>query len=180
MKILETERLTLRRITPADFDDLYKMNRDPQIMRYVGDGSTRTHEQMEEEVVRLMGHYTKKPGLGIWAVELKVTGKFVGASGLVHYDNTPEIEIGYRMQKEHWKNGYATEASKGLLKYGFESLKLQKIVSSAHVDNTASRRVMEKIGMSYIDNRFHYDALQAYYEISGEEYQELYAGSGNR
>ena len=79
--------------------------------------------------------------------------------------NTPEIEIGYRLLKEHWNKGYATEASFGLLNYGFSNLGLRRIVSSAHVDNIASRRVMEKVGMSYIDNRVHYGCLQAYYEI---------------
>ncbi len=113
----------------------------------------------------LMSHYTRKPGLGIWATILKNHNTFVGASGLVYYDNTPEIEIGYRILKQHWNSGYATEAAFGLINYGFSSLGLKKLVSSAHVDNIASRRVMEKIGMKYIDNRFQYGCLQAYYEI---------------
>ena len=94
--------------------------------------------------------------------ELKI---FVGASGLVFYDNTSNIEVGYRMLKEHWNRGYATEAAHELLLYGFSELKLKKIVSSAHVDNLASRRVMEKIGMKYVDDRVNYGCLQAYYEI---------------
>ena len=169
-KILETERLLLREITPADFDGLYKMNSDPLIMKYVGDGTTRSHEQMLQELEILISHYTRKPGLGIWATELKGSGHFIGASGLVYYDNTHEIEVGYRLQKEFWNWGYATEASFGLLQYGFKTLALEKIVSSAHVDNMASRRVMEKIGMSYIDVRLHYGCLQAYYEITADEY----------
>ena len=180
MKILETDRLVLRQIIPEDFEDLFKMNRDPQIMKYVGDGSTRTHEEMKNELDMLISHYIRKPGLGIWATELKANNCFIGASGLVYYDNTSEIEVGYRMQKEFWKNGYATEASKGLLEYGFTKLNLKKIVSSAHVDNVASRRVMEKIGMTYIDDRFHYGCLQAYYEISANEYQELNKADNKR
>jgi ribosomal-protein-alanine N-acetyltransferase len=164
-KILETTRLILREIQKEDFDDLFRMNSDPQVMKYVGDGSTRDHDQMLRELDMLMSHYVRKPGLGIWATILKENNTFVGASGLVYYDNTPEIEIGYRMLKEHWNKGYATEAAFGLLNYGFTSLRLKKIVSSAHVDNTPSRKVMEKIGMKYIDNRFHYGCLQAYYEI---------------
>ena len=166
-KILETDRLLLREIQREDFDELYRMNSDPDVMKYVGDGTTRNHDQMEKELDILMSHYIRKPGLGIWATILKISNTFVGASGLVYYDNTPEIEIGYRMLKEHWNKGYATEASFGLLNYGFAVLKLAKIVSSAHVDNMASQRVMQKIGMKYIDNRFHYGCLQAYYEIRG-------------
>ncbi|MEM8523013.1 MAG: GNAT family N-acetyltransferase [Bacteroidota bacterium] len=163
----------MRQITPQDFDELFKMNSDPEIMKYVGDGSTRTRDQMTKELEMLILHYTRKPGLGIWATELKINNCFVGASGLVYYDNTPEIEVGYRMQKEFWNNGYATEASMGLLRYGFKQLNLHKIVSSAHVGNKASRRVMEKIGMRYIDDRFHYECLQAYYEIRANAYQEI-------
>lgn len=170
-KILETDRLILREIQTDDFDDLYRMNSDPDVMKYVGDGTTRDHGQMEKEIKMLMSHYTRKPGLGIWATLLKDGNTFVGASGLVYYDNTPEIEVGYRMLKEHWNKGYATEASLGLLNYGFTSLKLKKIVSSAHVDNMASRRVMEKIGMKYIDNRFQYGCVQAYYEIQAVNYR---------
>ncbi|MEM6644423.1 MAG: GNAT family N-acetyltransferase [Bacteroidota bacterium] len=179
MKILETDRLILRQITPLDFKELFKMNSDAQIMKYVGDGSIRTHQQMTKELEMLISHYTKKPGLGIWATELKVKNCFVGASGLVYYDNTPEIEVGYRMKREFWNNGYATEASKGLLRYGFEKLNLKKIVSSAHVENVASRRVLEKIGMSYVDDRVHYKCLQAYYEIRVNKYQELYKANNN-
>jgi ribosomal-protein-alanine N-acetyltransferase len=69
------------------------------------------------------------------------------------------------MLQEYWNRGYATEASLGLLNYGFKTLGLKKIVSTAHVENLASRRVMEKIGMDFIDNRVHYGCLQAYYEI---------------
>ena len=173
MIILETKRLILREIHKHDFDELYRMNSDPVIMKYVGDGSTRTREQMGKELEMLISHYTRKPGLGIWATILKDTNSFVGASGLVYYDNTPEIEIGYRMLREHWNKGYATEASFGLLKYGFTTLGLKKLVSSAHVENFASRRVMEKIGMTYIDNRIHYGCLQAYYEIDAANNREL-------
>ena len=163
MKVLETRRLLLRQITSDNFEDLYRMNSDPVVMKYVGDGSTRNRDQMLRELEMLISHYTRKPGLGIWATILKDTDSFVGASGLVYYDNTPEIEIGYRLLKEHWNKGYATEASFGLLEYGFKTLGLDKLVSSAHVDNFASRRVMEKIGV-------HYGCLQAFYEIKRDRY----------
>lgn len=170
MKILETKRLVLREINSGDLEELYRMNSDPIVMKYVGDGSTRNRDQMVKELETLISYSTRNPGLGIWAAILKETDSFVGASGLVYYDKTPEIEIGYRMLKEHWNNGYATEISFGILQYGFKTLELNKIVSSAHVDNFASRRVMEKIGMTYIDNRIHYSCLQAYYEIKRDSY----------
>ena len=172
--ILDTERLLLREFVQEDFQELFRMNRDKEIMQYVGDGSTRSYEEQIEELDRLILNYAKRPGLGIWATLLKDSHTFIGGSGLVYYDNTPEIEIGYRILKEHWNQGYATEASIALLQYGFEQLDLKKIVSSAHVDNIASRRVMEKIGLKFKDFRFHYSCRQAYYEMLLEDYINLY------
>ena len=173
MTFLETERLVLREITSNDYEDLCRMNGDHEVMKYVGDGSVRTREMMVHEMEMLMSHYLRHPGLGIWAVERKEPREFLGAAGLVYYDNTPEIEVGYRFLKENWNNGYATEAAAALVRYGFETLGLEKIVSSAHVDNRASIRVMEKIGMKYVGNRFHYNATQAYYEITRENFESL-------
>lgn len=169
--LLKTKRLTLRRITPDDFDNLFRMNSDPEVMKYVGTGSVRTREEMLQEMEMLLSHYIRKPGLGVWVVEMKRSRRFLGASGLVYYDDTPEVEVGYRFLKENWNKGYATEAAFALLQYGFETLKLKKIVSSAHIHNRASTRVMEKIGMRFVDNRFHYGCMQAYYEISREDFE---------
>lgn len=166
----ETPRLRFRPVSRSDFDNLLRMNSDPDVMKYVGDGSVRNHDQMLLELDMLISHYIRKPNLGIWVVELKDPGVFIGAAGLVYYDGTVEIEVGYRLLKKYWNKGYATEASKGLLKYGFETLGLKKIVSSAHTENKTSRRVMEKIGMQFIDHRFHYSCMQAYYEIDASDY----------
>jgi [ribosomal protein S5]-alanine N-acetyltransferase len=172
--ILETDRLLLREFVQEDFAELFRMNRDKEIMQYVGDGATRNYEEQIDELDRLILNYKKRPGLGIWATLLKESNTFIGGSGLVYYDNTSEIEIGYRMLKEYWNQGYATEASKALLQYGFEQLGLKKIVSSAHTENIASRRVMEKIGLQFKDFRFHYGCRQAYYEMPLEAYIALY------
>lgn len=168
--LLKTKRLILRRITPDDFDDIFSMNSDPEVMKYVGDGSVRTREQMLQEMEMLLSHYIRNPGLGVWAVELNGSREFLGASGLVYYPNSAEVEVGYRFLKEHWNNGYATESAAALLRYGFNTLGLKKIVSSAHIHNRASTRVMEKIGMKFVDNRFNYGCMQAYYEITKAEY----------
>ena len=125
MIVLETDRLILREIQQSDFEELLPMNSDSEIMKYVGDGSVRTPEGMIAELEMLTSFYTRNPGLGIWAIVLKSINNFIGASGLVYYDNTPEIEIGYRILKEYWNNGYATEASIGLLQYGFKTLRLK-------------------------------------------------------
>lgn len=168
LTLLETTRLRLRQITSNDFDDLYRMNSDPDVMKFVGDGSVRTREQMVHEMEALMSHYLRKPGLGVWAVELKDTSQFVGAAGLVFHDDSEEVEVGYRFMKEHWGKGYATEAASALVKYGFEKLGLKKIVSFAHVDNRGSTRVMEKIGMQYVGERVNRGWMQVYFEVRND------------
>ncbi len=154
MTILETNRIILRQIVPSDLNELYLMNSDPVVMKYIWNGSIGTLSQMKLELDGLISYYSKNPGLGIWAMVLKETNTITGAGGLVYYDNTREIEIGYRIVKEHWNKGHAIEMATGLLKYGFEINGLKKIVSSAHIDNAASIKVMKKTGMRYVDNRF--------------------------
>ena len=169
-KILETERLILREFVDEDLEELYRMNSNKEVMKYVGDGSTRTYPQQQEELKRLKQFYVKNPGMGIWATILQEENTFIGGSGLVYYDGTKKIELGYRLLKEYWNQGLATEASRALLRYGFEELGATLIVSSAHPDNVASRRVMEKVGLQFKDIRFQYGCDQAYYEIDRSAY----------
>lgn len=171
MILFETERLLLREFLPEDYDDLFSMNSDPEVMRYLGDGSVRTREQTRAELKRLLSYYHRKPGLGLWATVLKDSYQFIGASGLVYYDDTLEIGLTFLFAKEHWNQGYGTEASRALLKYGFEKLGLQKIVCRACVDNKAAVVVMERIGMRHVDTHSAGGRLQACYELDRNGYK---------
>ncbi|HEX8039476.1 MAG TPA: GNAT family N-acetyltransferase [Chryseosolibacter sp.] len=171
MILFETERLLLREMLPEDYDDLFSMNSDPDVMRYMGDGSVRSREQTMAELERLLSYYVRRPGLGLWATLLKDSYQFVGASGLVYYDDTLNIGLTFLFAKEHWNNGYATEVSQALLKYGFEKLGLQKIVCRASVDNKAAVAVMEKIGMRQVENRAAGERIQVYYELDRKRYK---------
>jgi RimJ/RimL family protein N-acetyltransferase len=146
------------------------MNSDPIVMRYVGDGSIRSHEQMLEELEMLMSYYTKRPGLGVWAIELKTVSKFIGAGGLTYNTGKAAVELGYRLLNEQWGKGYATEASSGLLRYAFRNMKVSKLIASAHCENLASHNVLKKIGMSHIGNGFEFDSPQVYYEIDAKDF----------
>ncbi len=171
MILFETERLLLREMLPEDYDDLFSLNSDHEVMRYVGDGSVRSRAQMMEELERLLAYYFRKPGLGIWVTALKDSYQFIGTSGLVYYNNTFDIELSFRFLKEYWNKGYATETSLALLKYGFEKLGLQKIVCSSDIDNKASIRIMEKIGLRLIENRLVHGRIHACYEIKRMQYK---------
>lgn len=166
--LLETKRLILRPIQSSDFDELFRMNSDPIVMKYIGDGSTRNYEQMLEEIEILTSYYTKRPGMGVWAIQLKSSSQFIGAGGLTYNINKTEVELGYRLLKEQWKKGYATEISNELLNYAFQNLKVRKVIASVHEGNLYSHRVLEKIGMKRVGNGFEFNSFQVYYEVTAD------------
>lgn len=143
----ETTRLRLRPFTPADFDDLFGLYSDPEVMRYIGHG-VRSREETEQGMARTAGHWSGV-GLGMWAVFEKDTGKFVGRCGLQPLAETSEIEVGYALHREFWGRGYATEGALAALRFGFETAGLARIVAIARPENAGSRRVLEKVGMAY-------------------------------
>ncbi len=149
MAELRTERLLLRQWRDEDLEPFAKLNADPETMRYFpappsreeSDGlAERARRQIEEE------------GWGLWAVEVAGGASFVGFVGLARPTFearfTPAVEVGWRLAREHWGYGYATEAGLEALAYGFEELGLEEIVSFTSRLNEPSWRVMERLGMS--------------------------------
>lgn len=153
---METPRLILRQWCEADLAPFAQLNADPQVMKYFPSMLTAT--QSAQMVERIKKHFCEY-GFGLWAVELKETGEFVGFIGLsvpqftAYF--TPCIEIGWRLAAAFWNRGYASEGAKAVLAFGFQECRLDQVVSFTVPANKPSRRVMEKIGMSYIDNFDH-------------------------
>jgi len=148
---LETKRLILKPIASTDLDNLFALRSDPVVMKYIGDGSVQTKEQVEN-FIQCGSGYFEKYGLDFFSVFEKETGDFVGQAGLFHvgFDvNQPDIELAYRLHTKYWNRGYATECAKALIDYGFNQLSLSKIIAAVRPKNERSRRVMEKAGMSY-------------------------------
>jgi RimJ/RimL family protein N-acetyltransferase len=145
---LSTERLRLRRWRPADREPFAALNADPEVMAYFPDRLTR--EQSDLVVARIEADL-ERDGYGLWALETKAGGEFIGFTGLspVTYETpfTPAVEVGWRLARAAWGNGYATEAARAALAFGFDEVGLEEIVSFATVGNTRSRAVMERIGM---------------------------------
>ncbi len=149
MKILiETERLFLREITLDDKQALFRLHSDPLVQKYTGEAVVRSMEEIEKAIERRIISY-KQYGFGRWATILKSGKQFVGWAGLAYLPEFDEIDLGYRFLTEYWGLGLATEASHAILNYGFDSLKLKKIVAIAMKENKASIRVMEKVGMEF-------------------------------
>ncbi|HAU0262623.1 TPA: GNAT family N-acetyltransferase [Legionella pneumophila] len=149
--VLETKRLVLKPIALSHFDDLVALRSDPEVMKYIGDGSTRSKEEVLDFIHCSLDYYARY-GLDFFSVFAKKTGVFVGQAGLFHlgFDvKQPDIELAYRLHKKYWNKGYATEFARALIQWGFKHLALPKIIAMVHPDNERSRRVMEKSGMSY-------------------------------
>ncbi len=118
-----------------------------------------------KSIKKIRTYYTENPGLGVWAGFEKENEEFIGFFELAHLDNTEEIEVGYRLLKEHWGKGYATEMTKVLIEYGFNKMDLKDIVGITHPENIASQNVLLKSGLIYVKDAVFYGFLDKYYVI---------------
>jgi len=150
MKILETRRLVLRHLVPDDLDNLFALYSDPEVRRYFPEGIL-TYEETKDELEWFLNGHPKYPELGLWATIHKETDNFIGRCGLLPcvIDGHPEVEVAYMLVKEYWGQGLGTEAAQGILDYGFEKLKLSRLISLIDEDNLASIKVARNIGMSF-------------------------------
>ena len=148
---LETQRLALRRFTPADIDHLVDLDGDPEVMRFLTGGAPTPREEIERDILpHWLGYYERFAGFGFWAAVEKASGDFLG---WFHFRPPPgagpdEVELGYRLRKAAWGKGYGTEGSRALIRKGFTELGVRRVVASTYQDNLASRRVMEKSGLT--------------------------------
>ncbi len=148
MKILETDRLLLRRLVPGDLNDLFALYSDTEIRRYFPEG-TLTLEQTRDEIEWFLNGHPDHPELGLWATIHKETGRFIGRCGLLPWtiEEHYEVEVAYLLDKSFWRQGYGTEAARGVLEYGFNQLQLKRLICLMFKENQASRKVALAIGM---------------------------------
>ena len=145
---IRTPRLILRQWRPADLSSYAALNADPEVRRFWPDLLTR---EESDDQARGFQRHIEENGFGFWAVEVLGGDPFVGFTGIRQVDYPapyfPAVEIGWRFAREHWGQGYATEAAKATLADGFNRVGLSEIVACAVLTNAASRRVMDRIGM---------------------------------
>ena len=165
---IETHRLKMRGFTPDDLDDLCLIFGDPDVMKYIAGGRTRSREETEQGLLRTIAGFRDR-GFGLWALEQKGVGSVIGYCGLTYLDGTTQIELAYGLAKAYWGDGFATEAARATLKYGFSTLKLERIVAVVYPDNYPSRRVVEKLGMLNKGLVHHYNAELICYELKRED-----------
>lgn len=143
--MLTTERLSLRPFTLNDVQFMFDLNVDPEVVRYTGNSSFKNIEETREVVSSLIQQYTERK-MGRFVVSDLKTRERLGWCGLKWLGNEEGIDLGYRFFRRFWGRGLATESSKACLNYGFHVLGLSKIVAHAMTENTASVRVLEKLG----------------------------------
>jgi RimJ/RimL family protein N-acetyltransferase len=146
---LETLRLRLREMTEADALHLLALNENPKVLRYiVGESPLRSVDEALA-VLRERVFPQHAIGLGRWACIEKESGAYVGWCGLKYLAEEGEYDLGYRFFERYWGRGYATEAARAVAHHARPVLTGERVVAKAMVDNLASRRVLEKIGMAY-------------------------------
>ena len=151
-----TERLYLRPRSLADIDALVAMDGDPEVMRYVGDGSVRDAASQRVVLTEWLSG-TLPSGLGAWSVFPRdAKDDLLGTTFLVPLPDTDLVEIGWRYRRNVWGRGYATEAAAAVLNYGFTTLALDEIVAVVYLENIRSIRVMEKLGLTSAGTCFAY------------------------
>jgi RimJ/RimL family protein N-acetyltransferase len=155
---IETPRLVIRSFTLQDAPALHeRVFGDDEAMRFIPRGASPSVERTRASIERFMRH-EREHGFGLWAVELKDTGELIGDAGLFLVQGVgPEIEVAYHLGKQWWNQGYATEAASACLRLGFQDCGLTEIIAICFPEHAASRRVMEKAGMTYVGPARYYD-----------------------
>ncbi len=166
--IFQTPRLILRRFTEADAPLLLQLNSNPEVLKYLHEPLLETEEQALHVIHNIIFPQYKN-NLGRWAIHLNDSNQFIGWCGLKYLSDTDEIDLGYRLMQQFWGKGYAFEAAKYTVTYGFEQLHLKTIVGRAHIDNTASLKILEKVGMQFLKQEVLDDSPVKMYAISNRK-----------
>jgi len=165
LKTIETERLILREYTEADALAFFRLNSDPEVMRYVPDEMMTNVDQAREILINHPMVDYKERGFGRSACILKETGEHIGFCGLKYLKEIDDIDLGFRFIPSQWGKGFATEASLASIRFGFDELHLDHILGLAELENRASIRVLEKVGMQFVDMVRLFDLEMAKYMI---------------
>jgi len=176
MKIYaETPRLILRELVPSDAEAFYEMDSNIEVHKYLGNNPIKTIDQASEAIFNVRQQYIENK-IGRWAAIEKSTGDFIGWSGLKlvkeNWNNHLNFyDVGYRLNPKYWGKGYATESAMAAIEFGFTKLDLVEIIGTANIENKASRRALEKCGLTFIENFYWKDIKCDWLRITIEEWR---------
>jgi RimJ/RimL family protein N-acetyltransferase len=144
--IVETQRLRMRPFCDADFDDLFRLFSEPEVMRFIGQG-VRTAGETKQRLDAMIAHWNQY-GFGLWALIDRIDNRFVGRCGFGYLHDRQDAELAYALMRPYWGQGLASEAAQKAIEVAFEQFHLPRLLAVADVDNLASQRVLRKLGMS--------------------------------
>lgn len=147
---LRTSHLTLRPLQPADAGALHRIYQSEGVLRYFPNPSPPPLEKVERFIAAQQAHW-EKHGYGNWGILPDGAGEIIGWVGLQYLPELEETEVGFLLDRPFWGKGFATEAALASLDFGFQHFNLDHIIALVHPENLASRRVIEKCGMIYVD-----------------------------
>ena len=143
---LETGRLLLREFRVSDLDAYADMQADPEVMRYIGEGRTLTRNDSWRSIAGMLGHW-QLLGYGMWALEDRQSGTLVGRAGFIDPPGWPGFELGWLLGRPYWGLGFATEAASRCLRFAFEELRRDVVISLIRPGNAPSIKVAQRLGM---------------------------------
>lgn len=168
--LFETPRLLLRKKVIEDAPFFFELNSDPLVTRYTGDSSFRDLNEAKNIVEYVISQY-EKYGYGRWLVIEKETDNPIGWCGLKYLEETGETDLGYRLMQKYWGKGFATEASMACLEYGFNVLKLDRIIGRAVKENVDSIKVLKKTGMIFCREEMCHEHAAHIFELKKENFK---------
>jgi ribosomal-protein-alanine N-acetyltransferase len=168
--IIETQRCILRPPIPDDVDEwAAKLYADPDVMRYLPRRDMTPRQLAERRLNRFNAAWENHPHGG-WAIITKADQQVIGNCGLEYIPGTDEVELGYAIAKTHWGQGITTEVARACVCLGFETAKLTEIIGLVVPENTASWRVLQRVGFVFVKNAVYYDLDVVYYKIKADQF----------
>jgi RimJ/RimL family protein N-acetyltransferase len=168
--ILNTLHLCLRPWRLEDAVCLLEIMQEEAIFKYFPASTPPSLEKAQRFIAHHLAHW-EKFGYGQWAVEIAGENRLIGWNGLEYLTDTDETEVGYLLSHSAWGKGYATEAARTAVSFGFRMAKLERIIGLVHPENLASVRVLEKAGLRFIDEKFYFGMQMRRYRISRQEFE---------
>ncbi|MCJ7434388.1 MAG: GNAT family N-acetyltransferase [Anaerolineales bacterium] len=149
MNVLETDRLVLRRLSIDDAEFILNLLNQPSFLQFIGDRDVRTLDDARSYILKGPVASYKRFGFGLYLTALKESGVPIGICGLVKRESLENVDIGFAFLPQFWSKGYAFESASAVMEYGKNALGLKRIVGVTSVDNHASIRVLEKLGLKF-------------------------------